>query len=60
VTVDMMRKDLDLITQQAADVGASARLLAVVKEFYDDMAANGDGAADPAKLSAVLLEQAKS
>jgi 3-hydroxyisobutyrate dehydrogenase-like beta-hydroxyacid dehydrogenase len=60
VTVDMMRKDLELITQQAADVNASARLLGVVKEFYDQMADNGDGAADPAKLSAVLLEQAQA
>jgi 3-hydroxyisobutyrate dehydrogenase-like beta-hydroxyacid dehydrogenase len=60
VTVDMMRKDLELITDQAASVGASAKLLAVVKDFYDDMAANGDGAADPAKLSAVLLEQAQA
>ncbi|MEA2170366.1 MAG: hypothetical protein QOF76_3666 [Solirubrobacteraceae bacterium] len=59
VTVDMMRKDLDLITEQARSVGASARLLEVVKDFYDQMAANGDGDADPAKLSAVLLEQAQ-
>lgn len=58
VTVDMTRKDLELITAQARDVGASARLLAVVKDYYDEMAANGDGDADPAKLSAVLLERA--
>jgi 3-hydroxyisobutyrate dehydrogenase len=58
VTVDMMRKDLELITAQARDTGASARLLEVVKDFYDDMAAAGDGDADPAKLSAVLLERA--
>jgi 3-hydroxyisobutyrate dehydrogenase-like beta-hydroxyacid dehydrogenase len=59
VTVDMMRKDLDLITEHARSVGASARLLEVVKDFYDQMAAAGDGDADPAKLSAVLLEQAR-
>jgi 3-hydroxyisobutyrate dehydrogenase len=58
VTVDMMRKDLELITAQAREAGASARLLDVVKDFYDEMAANGDGDADPAKLSAVLLERA--
>jgi len=58
VTVDMMRKDLELITAQARDAGASARLLEVVKDFYDEMAAGGDGDSDPAKLSAVLLERA--
>lgn len=58
VTVDMMRKDLELITAQARDAGASARLLEVVKELYDDMAQAGDGDSDPAKLSAVLLERA--
>jgi 3-hydroxyisobutyrate dehydrogenase-like beta-hydroxyacid dehydrogenase len=57
VTVDMMRKDLELITGQARDSGASARLLEVVKDFYDDMAARGEGDSDPAKLMAVLLEQ---
>lgn len=58
VTVDMMRKDLELITAQARDAGASARLLEVVKELYDEMAQAGDGDSDPAKLSAVLLERA--
>lgn len=58
VTVDMMRKDLELITAQAREVGASARLLEVVKDFYDQMAADGDGDSDPAKLSAVLLGRA--
>jgi 3-hydroxyisobutyrate dehydrogenase-like beta-hydroxyacid dehydrogenase len=60
VTVDMMRKDLELITDHAQDVGASARLLGVVKEFYDEMAELGEGDSDPAKLMAVLQDRAQA
>lgn len=60
VTVDMMRKDLDLITDHAEDVGASARLLGVVKDFYDEMADLGEGDSDPAKLMAVLQDRAQA
>jgi len=60
VTVDMMRKDLELITDHADDVGASARLLGVVKDFYDEMAELGEGDSDPAKLMAVLQDRAQT
>ncbi|MCW3013042.1 MAG: 2-hydroxy-3-oxopropionate reductase [Solirubrobacterales bacterium] len=60
VTVDMMRKDLELITDHAEDVGASARLLNVVKDLYDEMAALGEGDSDPAKLMAVLQDRAQT
>lgn len=60
VTVDMMRKDLELITEHAAEVGASARLLEVVKDLYDEMAAQGEGDSDPAKLMALLQDGAQS
>lgn len=60
VTVDMMRKDLELITEHADDVGASARLLGVVKELYDEMAELGEGDSDPAKLMAVLQDRTQT
>jgi 3-hydroxyisobutyrate dehydrogenase-like beta-hydroxyacid dehydrogenase len=60
VTVDVMRHVCDQIVQHADEVGASTPLLAVVRDTYEEFAAEGEGASDPGKLSVYLQEKARA
>lgn len=51
MTVDLMRKDLGLITGLAADVGSPAPLAAAVARVADDAASAGLGACDMSALA---------
>lgn len=56
VTVDMQREVFRQIEAFAGEMGASTPLLSASKELYDDLASQGEGQEDPAKLSVFLME----
>ena len=60
VTVDVMRHVCDQIIAHAEKVGASTPLLAVVRDTYEEFAAEGEGESDPGKLSVYLQEKARA
>jgi putative dehydrogenase len=60
VTVDMMREVCSQIVAHADKLGASTPLITVVRDLYDDFAAQGEGDSDPGKLVQFLQEQARA
>lgn len=60
VTVDMMREVCDQICARAEEVGASTPLVSVVRDLYEEFAAQGEGDSDPGKLAVYLQERAAS
>jgi putative dehydrogenase len=59
VTVDQMRGVSDQIVAHAAEIGASTPLIEVVRDLYDEFAAQGESDSDPAKLFLYLQERAR-
>lgn len=60
VTVDMMREVCDQIVAHADEVGASTPLVRVVRDLYEEFAAQGEGGSDPGKLAVYLQERARA
>jgi 3-hydroxyisobutyrate dehydrogenase-like beta-hydroxyacid dehydrogenase len=55
-----MREVADQIVAHAGEIGASTPLIGVVKDLYDEFAAQGENDSDPAKLFLYLQERARS
>lgn len=53
-TVDMLRKDLDVIARFVSESGARAPLFLAARDLYDEFSAQGEGDADPSKLVMML------
>lgn len=60
VTVDMMREVCEQICARADEVGASTPLVKVVRDLYEEMAAQGEGGSDPGKLAVYLQERERA
>jgi L-threonate 2-dehydrogenase len=60
VTVDQMREVSEQIMRHAEEIGASTPLIGVVRDLYDEFAAQGESDSDPAKLFLYLQERARS
>jgi L-threonate 2-dehydrogenase len=60
VTVDQMREVCAQICAHAEEVGATTPLVAVVRDLYDEFAAQGEGESDPGKLVLYLQEKARA
>jgi 3-hydroxyisobutyrate dehydrogenase-like beta-hydroxyacid dehydrogenase len=60
VTVDQMREVCDQICARADEVGASTPLVSVVRDLYEEFAAQGEGNSDPGKLAVYLQERART
>ncbi len=58
VTVDTMREVAAQIVGHAEKLGASTPLITVVRDLYEDFAAQGEGESDPGKLVLYLQERA--
>jgi 3-hydroxyisobutyrate dehydrogenase len=60
VTVDQMREVCDQIVEHGSQIGAVTPLVAVVRDLYEEFAAQGEGASDPGKLMVFLGEKARA
>jgi 3-hydroxyisobutyrate dehydrogenase-like beta-hydroxyacid dehydrogenase len=60
VTVDQMREVCEQIVAHGDQIGASTPLIGVVRDLYDEFAAQGENDSDPAKLFLYLQERARS
>jgi putative dehydrogenase len=60
VTVDQMREVCEQIVAHGAEIGASTPLVSVVRDLYDEFAAQGENDSDPAKLFLHLQERART
>jgi 3-hydroxyisobutyrate dehydrogenase-like beta-hydroxyacid dehydrogenase len=60
VTVDQMREVCDQICARAEEVGAATPLVSVVRDLYEEFAAQGEGNSDPGKLAVYLQEKART
>jgi 3-hydroxyisobutyrate dehydrogenase-like beta-hydroxyacid dehydrogenase len=60
VTVDQMREVADQIVAHGGEIGASTPLIGVVKDLYDEFAAEGENDSDPAKLFLYLQERTRT
>jgi 3-hydroxyisobutyrate dehydrogenase len=58
VTVDQMREVCAQICARAEEVGAATPLVSVVRDLYEDFAAQGEGDSDPGKLVLYLQDRA--
>jgi 3-hydroxyisobutyrate dehydrogenase len=58
VTVDQMREVCAQICAHADEVGAATPLVSVVRDLYDEFAAQGEGESDPGKLVQYLQHKA--
>jgi 3-hydroxyisobutyrate dehydrogenase len=59
VTVDQMREVCAQIVARAEEVGATTPLIAVVRDLYEEFAAQGEGDSDPGKLVLHFQEKAR-
>jgi putative dehydrogenase len=59
VTVDQMREVCAQIVARAEELGAATPLVSVVRDLYEEFAAQGDGESDPGKLVLYLQEKAR-
>jgi 3-hydroxyisobutyrate dehydrogenase-like beta-hydroxyacid dehydrogenase len=60
VTVDQMREVCAQICARADEVGAATPLVSVVRDLYDEFAAQGEADSDPGKLVLYLQEKASA
>jgi 3-hydroxyisobutyrate dehydrogenase-like beta-hydroxyacid dehydrogenase len=60
VTVDQMREVCDQIVTHAGTIGAATPLVTVVRDLYEEFAAQGEGESDPGKLVLYLQEKARA
>jgi 3-hydroxyisobutyrate dehydrogenase-like beta-hydroxyacid dehydrogenase len=60
VTVNSMREVAAQIVGHAEKLGASTPLITVVRDLYEEFAAQGEGESDPGKLVLYLAEQASA
>jgi 3-hydroxyisobutyrate dehydrogenase-like beta-hydroxyacid dehydrogenase len=60
VTVDQMRVVCEQICARAEEVGAATPLVSVVRDLYEEFAAQGEGDSDPGKLVLYLRDRART
>jgi putative dehydrogenase len=60
VTVDQMREVCSQIVGHAELIGAATPLTAVVRDLYEEFAADGEGGSDPGKLVLYLQQKARA
>jgi 3-hydroxyisobutyrate dehydrogenase-like beta-hydroxyacid dehydrogenase len=60
VTVDTMREVCAQVIAHGEQIGAATPLLSVVRDQYEEFAAQGEGQSDPGKLMLHLQEQARA